>query len=51
MILKKNVYCIILELIGKHINEFYLSNLTTANKNNENTRKYNINNVLQILLH
>lgn len=39
----------ILELIGKHINEFYLSNLTTANKNNENTRKYNINNVLQIL--
>jgi len=39
----------ILELIGKHINEFYLSNLTTANKNNDNTRKYNINNVLQIL--
>lgn len=39
----------ILELIGKHINEYYLSNLTTANKNNENTRKYNINNVLQIL--
>lgn len=39
----------ILELIGKHINDFYLSNLTTANKNNENTRKYNINNVLQIL--
>lgn len=38
-----------LELIGKHINEFYLSNLTTANKNNDNTRKYNINNVLQIL--
>ncbi len=39
----------ILELIGRHINEYYLSNLTTANKNNENTRKYNINNVLQIL--
>jgi DNA-directed RNA polymerase beta subunit len=39
----------ILELIGKHINEFYLSNLSTANKNNDNTRKYNINNVLQIL--
>ena len=39
----------ILELIGKHINEFYLSNLTTANKNNDNTRKYNINKVLQIL--
>lgn len=39
----------ILELIGKHINEFYLSNLTTANKNNINTRKYNINNVLNIL--
>ena len=38
-----------LELIGKHINEFYLSNLTTINKNNDNTRKYNINNVLQIL--
>ena len=36
----------ILELIGKHINEFYLSNLTTENKNNDNTRKYNINNVL-----
>ena len=36
----------ILELIGKHINEFYLSNLTTANKNNDNTRKYNINNVV-----
>jgi len=39
----------ILELIGKHINDFYLSNLTTANKNNTNTRKYNINNVLNIL--
>lgn len=39
----------VLELIGKHINEYYLSNLTTANKNNDNTRKYNINNVLQIL--
>lgn len=39
----------IIELIGKYINEFYLSNLTTANKNNDNTRKYNINNVLQIL--
>lgn len=39
----------ILELIGKHINEYYLSNLTTANKNNLNTRKYNINNVLNIL--
>ena len=39
----------ILELVGKHINEFYLSNLSTANKNNDNTRKYNINNVLQIL--
>ena len=39
----------VLELIGKYINEFYLSNLTTANKNNDNTRKYNINNVLQIL--
>lgn len=39
----------ILELIGKHINEFYLSNLTTTNKNNVNTRKYNINNVLNIL--
>jgi DNA-directed RNA polymerase beta subunit len=39
----------ILELIGRHINEFYLSNLTTTNKNNDNTRKYNINNVLQIL--
>jgi DNA-directed RNA polymerase beta subunit len=39
----------ILELIGRHINEFYLSNLSTANKNNDNTRKYNINNVLQIL--
>lgn len=39
----------ILELIGKHINDFYLSNLNTANKNNVNTRKYNINNVLQIL--
>ncbi len=39
----------ILELIGKHINDYYLSNLTTANKNNDNTRKYNINNVLQIL--
>ncbi len=39
----------ILELIGKHINDFYLSNLNTANKNNTNTRKYNINNVLQIL--
>lgn len=39
----------ILELIGRHINEYYLSNLTTANKNNDNTRKYNINNVLQIL--
>lgn len=39
----------ILELIGKHINEFYLSNLTTANKTNLNTRKYNINNVLNIL--
>lgn len=38
-----------LELIGKHINDFYLSNLTTTNKNNDNTRKYNINNVLQIL--
>ena len=39
----------ILELIGKHINDFYLSNLNTASKNNTNTRKYNINNVLQIL--
>jgi DNA-directed RNA polymerase beta subunit len=39
----------ILELIGRHINEFYLSNLTTINKNNDNTRKYNINNVLHIL--
>ncbi len=39
----------ILELIGKHINTYYLSNLSTANKNNVNTRKYNINNVLQIL--
>jgi DNA-directed RNA polymerase beta subunit len=39
----------ILELIGKHINDFYLSNLNTSNKNNVNTRKYNINNVLQIL--
>lgn len=39
----------ILELIGKHINDFYLSNLNTTNKNNVNTRKYNINNVLQIL--
>lgn len=39
----------ILELIGKYINNFYLSNLTTANKNSTNTRKFTINNVLQIL--
>ena len=29
----KSIEIEILELIGKHINEFYLSNLTTANKN------------------
>lgn len=39
----------ILELIGHHINDYYLSNLSTVNKNNVNTRKYNINNVLTIL--
>lgn len=39
----------ILELIGKYINDFYLSNLNTVNKTNTNTRKYNINSVLQIL--
>lgn len=39
----------ILELIGKHINEVYLSTISTLGKTNFNTRKYNINNVLMIL--
>ncbi len=39
----------ILELIGKHINEVYLSTVSTLGKTNLNTRKYNINNVLMIL--
>ena len=38
-----------LELIGSHINDYYLTDSAVKNKQSLNTRKYNVSNVLTIL--